>query len=265
MTEAFRLLLHLLNTDDGQRGLRVIRGPDWKWGHQDGGPGCVGTVEMVRPNGIVSVIWDNGFRDVYRAGAEDSHDLRVVNSGPAGVEHDTVECDCCREKPLKGIRWKCSKCTDYDLCSACYHGGKHSLSHAFFRIDTPKSESKSKRVLVAAREGQDVMQLKGIFQGAEVQRGQDWKWGDQDGGDGKRGTVLKITDGAAESTSQSWAAVLWHEGGSTLYEYRVGHQGMVDLKAHVDASGGKCYYEHLPVVHVLEEQSTHSKDLDRKF
>ena len=25
-------------------GLRVVRGPDWKWGDQDGGEGCVGTV-----------------------------------------------------------------------------------------------------------------------------------------------------------------------------------------------------------------------------
>ena len=26
------------------KGLRVVRGPDWKWGDQDGGKGCVGTV-----------------------------------------------------------------------------------------------------------------------------------------------------------------------------------------------------------------------------
>ena len=25
-------------------GLRVVRGPNWKWGDQDGGEGCVGTV-----------------------------------------------------------------------------------------------------------------------------------------------------------------------------------------------------------------------------
>ena len=25
-------------------GLRVVRGPDWKWDNQDGGEGCVGTV-----------------------------------------------------------------------------------------------------------------------------------------------------------------------------------------------------------------------------
>ena len=25
-------------------GLRVVRGPDWQWGDQDGGEGCLGTI-----------------------------------------------------------------------------------------------------------------------------------------------------------------------------------------------------------------------------
>lgn len=45
-------------------GMRVTRGPDWKWGGQDGGPGCVGEVlELAkwgrRPTGGVRVRWES--------------------------------------------------------------------------------------------------------------------------------------------------------------------------------------------------------------
>lgn len=94
-----------------KKGLRVVRGPDWKWGEQDGGEGGVGTVfaDCIDPNsqplgsffstiwfytasilsniktegkkdeGFVTVIWDNGIKGVYRAGAEGPHDLRVLH------------------------------------------------------------------------------------------------------------------------------------------------------------------------------------------
>ena len=64
-------------------GARVVRGRDWKWANQDGGEGHVGTVE---PNAEltlqkqVSVIWDNGVRANYRAGAEDAYDLCIFDS-----------------------------------------------------------------------------------------------------------------------------------------------------------------------------------------
>lgn len=49
-------------------------------------------------------------------------------------------CDTCRQQPIIGIRWKCAECTNYDLCTVCYHGDKHHLRHRFYRITTPGSE-----------------------------------------------------------------------------------------------------------------------------
>ena len=47
-------------------GIRVVRGPDWKWGDQDGGEGHLGTVvEVVSKNEVV-VQWDHGTRTNYR-------------------------------------------------------------------------------------------------------------------------------------------------------------------------------------------------------
>ena len=65
-------------------GLRVVRGPDWGWGQQDGGKGFVGTVvEGAKGCGAV-VQWDSGSRGKYRCGLEGKYDLRVLDSGPSG-------------------------------------------------------------------------------------------------------------------------------------------------------------------------------------
>ena len=65
-------------------GLRVVRGPDWKWGNQDGGEGHVGTVVEIgkhgsptSPDKTVVVQWDSGTRTNYRVGYQGALDLRV--------------------------------------------------------------------------------------------------------------------------------------------------------------------------------------------
>lgn len=75
-----------------QLGLRVVRGPDWKWGDQDRGEGHVGTVvEVTGPEKAsdggraVVVQWDSGERCGYRCGQEGKYDLRVFDSAPAGT------------------------------------------------------------------------------------------------------------------------------------------------------------------------------------
>ena len=64
---------------------RVVRGPDWCWGDQDGGEGCVGTVVKVEEGGqSVVVQWDFGLRSQYRCGLEGKFDLRVFDTAPTG-------------------------------------------------------------------------------------------------------------------------------------------------------------------------------------
>jgi len=68
------------------QGVRVVRGPDWKWGDQDGGEGNTGTVQvderkskqkLLRPR-MVFVRWDSsGKKALYRCGPKGSFDLRV--------------------------------------------------------------------------------------------------------------------------------------------------------------------------------------------
>jgi len=63
-------------------GARVMRGPDWKWGKQDGGEGHVGTVRNFESLEEVVVVWDNGTAANYRC--QGAFDLRIIDSAPTG-------------------------------------------------------------------------------------------------------------------------------------------------------------------------------------
>ena len=63
-------------------GSRVVRGPHWKWGKQDGGEGRVGTLRCYENHDEVMVIWDVGTAANYRCASY--FDLRVLDSGPTG-------------------------------------------------------------------------------------------------------------------------------------------------------------------------------------
>lgn len=229
-------------------GLRVVRGPDWKWQNQDSGEGHVGTVVEIgkpgsttSPDKTVVVQWDSGSKTNYRVGYQGAYDLRVVDNAPVGVKHPNIICDGCKTQGVQGMRWKCTKCFDFDLCTLCYMGDKHDLTHCFLRFETASSAG----VRCPKRAGSAKLQMRGIFTGAKVVRGPDWDWGNQDGGEGKPGRVVDIRGWDNES-GRSVANVTWSTG--TTNVYRLGHKGKVDLKYISDAPGASCYRDHLPVL-----------------
>ena len=64
-------------------GARVVRGPDWKWGDQDGGDGHVGTLRKFQSSEEAAVVWDYGVVALYRYNG--ANDLRILDSAPAGL------------------------------------------------------------------------------------------------------------------------------------------------------------------------------------
>jgi E3 ubiquitin-protein ligase mind-bomb len=71
-------------------GLRVVRGPDWKFGNKDGGEGHIGTVISVKDDNTAEVVWDNGTQVTCKIGKDGKKDLRVIDNAPAGNYENTV-------------------------------------------------------------------------------------------------------------------------------------------------------------------------------
>lgn len=68
------------------------------------------------------------------------HPLIKIAKGkrvPEAEVHSGVACDGCRQYPLQGIRYKCTVCPDYDLCSSCEAKGLHPPEHNLIKIKTP--------------------------------------------------------------------------------------------------------------------------------
>ncbi|XP_071110075.1 E3 ubiquitin-protein ligase MIB2-like [Haliotis cracherodii] len=230
-------------------GLRVVRGPDWSSAESDGGEGHVGTVVALEGAGRVDVIWDGGQRTTCKAGKDGKHDLRILDTGTIGIRHRGFTCVGCDTEDFLGTRWTCSQCKSDTLCLPCYSADKHDPSHVFLRHDMPEDAG----VKVKKRTTCLKIRSLGLFSGARVVRGEDWKWGTQDGGSGRKGTITEILHEPKAGTTRDTVRVKWDVGPSNLY--RVGHEGKVDLKYVEEAPGMFYYRDNLPV---LDVTSVHS-------
>ncbi|MGH0162632.1 UNVERIFIED_CONTAM: hypothetical protein FKN15_004385 [Acipenser sinensis] len=72
--------------------------------------------------------------------------------------------------------------------------------------------------------------------GMRVTRGVDWKWGNQDDGEGHVGTVVEIGRQGSTTTPDKTVVVQWDSG--TRTNYRTGYQGSFDLLLYDNAQIG---------------------------
>ncbi|KAM3415779.1 hypothetical protein BST61_g9290 [Cercospora zeina] len=52
-------------------------------------------------------------------------------------EHRGIGCEECGELPIRGVRWHCLNCPDFDLCSSCEAHTRHPKTHVFAKIKIP--------------------------------------------------------------------------------------------------------------------------------
>ena len=72
--------------------------------------------------------------------------------------------------------------------------------------------------------------------GVRVVRGANWQWGEQDGGEGRVGTVVKPGMQSCDVVVNDTVFVLWDFG--QLANYRVGRDAAYDLYQFDNASAG---------------------------
>lgn len=238
-------------------GIRVVRGPQWSHGNEDGGNDHLGTVISIPGKGPhfgkVTVVWDSvGEEKTYFAGLDNRLELRIYDIAPAGVQHKSVTCDACKTDKITGIRWKCNVCTDYDLCSPCYHADKHDKAHGFLRYVTDDCRV----VVVPPRASSVRREVYGLVKGAEVVRGLHWTFGVQDGGPGKRGRIIDVGTFSG-GYFRGGVRVKWDQSPDRPLGYKVGAEGKVDLVAKSKTSGGTYYPEHLPHLDVVNPHHVH--------
>ncbi|KAF2741482.1 hypothetical protein EJ04DRAFT_399756, partial [Polyplosphaeria fusca] len=115
-------------------------------GAQFSGPGVDG---IRHPDGTESIAatelsWhsDNDSED--DAIDSDGHTLRRLlyhiaedRARKEGVIHRGITCNGCDAKPIRGIRYRCANCVDYDLCSDCEATNTHIKTHIFYKIRVP--------------------------------------------------------------------------------------------------------------------------------
>jgi hypothetical protein len=194
-------------------GRRVARGKDWKWGDQDGGAGKLGRVKVVQADGWASVKWDNGRSNNYRYAG--GRDLRVVpevgdivergedwkwddQDGGAGKRGRVME--AVTDNGWVRVKWDGSERTNL----------YRALTHSDLKIVGGDGDAET---------------VAEPCVGMRVMRGKDWKWADQDGGEGGLGTVV----GRAPL---GWTRVRWESG--ECQAYRVFVDGKIDLRAVLD-------------------------------
>ncbi|KAM8829551.1 E3 ubiquitin-protein ligase MIB2 isoform 4-T4 [Synchiropus picturatus] len=101
------------------------------------------------------------------------------------------------------------------------------------RSSTGNSVAKPQRLRSTPRPGQS----KGNMEvGMRVVRGLDWKWGNQDDGEGHVGTVVEIGRQGSTTTPDKTVVVQWDSG--TRTNYRTGYQGAYDLLLYDNAQIG---------------------------
>ncbi|KAK3187191.1 hypothetical protein K4F52_004095 [Lecanicillium sp. MT-2017a] len=59
------------------------------------------------------------------------------NARRNGCVHRGCQCNSCGMVPIRGIRYRCANCPDFDLCETCESQGVHTKTHIFYKIRIP--------------------------------------------------------------------------------------------------------------------------------
>lgn len=59
------------------------------------------------------------------------------NARRSAYVHRGCACNACGIVPIRGIRYRCANCADFDLCETCESQGLHTKTHIFYKVKVP--------------------------------------------------------------------------------------------------------------------------------
>lgn len=225
-------------------GLRVRRGPDWRWEDQDGGPGGVGRLLGAAGPGWVVVRWDGGHENGYRVGEGGAFDLQAAEGGPPAVvsalpqpstAHLAAALPRLEAADEERLRRRLERPDHLPQQERQRHelplhrqqqSARHQLEQQPPALQKWRRHEQHRSPHWGQQPGTVPQWL--AREGARVERGPDWKWDNQDGGVGSVGVIV----GEARA---GWVSVRWPSG--TVNGYRVGDGGRYDLRLAGSAAG----------------------------
>ena len=95
---------------------------------------------------VVDLQSEHSWRSLTHDGLDDSkgHDLgnllwRIAEeqARKESYVHRGVTCNSCNAMPIRGIRYHCSNCVDFDLCEQCEALQIHPRTHLFYKVRIP--------------------------------------------------------------------------------------------------------------------------------
>ncbi|KAI9771758.1 MAG: hypothetical protein M1839_002723 [Geoglossum umbratile] len=101
-------------------------------------------------DGRTTTGWDNESNFSWRGGEENNGPSREGQSllnllyhiaedqaRREGYVHRGVTCNSCGNLPIRGIRYRCANCIDFDLCETCEAMQVHPKTHLFYKVRIP--------------------------------------------------------------------------------------------------------------------------------
>ena len=106
----------------------------------------VGAAEVLLKNDKISV--PMSLEDIYsvveqavRTGSSIEFDMFLTHVEDAAASavpvHDSIRCDGCNTMPIRGVRYHCKVCPDFDLCGECEAKGLHAPEHVMLKMRVP--------------------------------------------------------------------------------------------------------------------------------
>ena len=80
-------------------------------------------------------------KKIENGGIENQNQKIEENKNKEIAIHNNVQCDGCKCKPIKGIRYKCTICPNFDYCEKCEKKYSEKHGHPFLKIRKPNQQN----------------------------------------------------------------------------------------------------------------------------